>query len=255
MKRLFLLCLALLSACSSSQESLKVAASSVPHAEILSVAKEELRERGIELKIIEVDDYNLPNRMLYERQIDANFFQHQPFLDEQNRLHGYGLVTLTKVHIEPLGVYSDYYKSLPDGNADVTFAIPQDPTNEARALLLLQDLGLIELRTNSQPTVLDIIENPKKIRFIEVDAPFLPRSLQDVDYAVIPVNFALQANLDPEEDALALEASDSPYANIVAVRPEDQEKPTFQSLKRVLQGEKVQQFIEEKYRGAILRAR
>ncbi len=243
--------------CNSSHKTLRIAATPVPQAEILQVVKQELKEEGIDLKIVEVDDYNLPNRMLSEKQVDANFFQHKPFLNEQMKLLGYELTPLTAVHIEPLGIYSNDYTALKDVPDGATVAIPQDPTNEARALMLLEDVGLIKLKkveNKYRLTVLDIAENPKHLRFEELDAAFLPRALKDVDLAVIPSNFALQAKLDPLKDALAIESSDSPYANIVVVRKGDENRPEIQELRKAINSEKVRKFILEKYKGAIIPA-
>lgn len=256
MRVLLFLCCLFFCGCNSSGQKIKIAATTVPHAEILEVVKEELKSQGIELKIIEIDDYNLPNRMLSEGQVDANFFQHKPFLDEQIRLYGYKLTPLTAVHIEPLGIYSTVYKTLDDVVNKASVAIPQDPTNESRALLLLEKIGLIKLKENGTSknllTIHDVVENSKNLRIVELDAPFLPRALSDVDLAVIPSNFALQAKLNPKEDALALESSDSPYANIVVVRTQDIDRKEFAKLKEALQSEKVRNFILEKYKGAIL---
>ena len=235
----------------------RIAVTPVPHADILEVVKEELKDEGIELRIIEVDDYNLPNRMLAEKQVEANFFQHAPFLEEQKRLHGYELTSLAAVHLEPLGMYSQELTSLDQLPEWATVAIPQDPTNEARALMLLEDAGLIKLKSVENRyllTTLDIEENPKHLRFQELDAPFLPRVLPDVDLAVIPVNFALQAKLDPLKDALVLESTDSPYANIVVIRSEDMDAEVFKKLKKALHSEKLRKYIEEKYQGAIIPA-
>lgn len=248
----------LCSACNSSHKTLKIAATAVPHADLLEAVKDDLKQEGIELKIIEVDDYNLPNRMLQEGQVDANFFQHKPFLDEQIKLYGYDLIPLTAVHLEPLGIYSSTYKSLDEIEKESIVAIPQDPTNEARALLLLEDVGLIKLKKDipnkNLITPMDIAENPKGLRFEELDAPYLPRALADVDLAVIPSNFALQAKLNPTKDALALESYESPYANIVVVKPGEARKEEFQKLKEALNSEKLREHIKEKYKGAILPA-
>ena len=243
------------SGCQSSQKVMKIAATAVPHADLLEVVKEDLKQEGIELRIIEIDDYNLPNRMLAEKQVDANFFQHKPFLDEQVRLYGYDLVPLTAVHIEPLGIYSSTYTELDQLKEGSLVAIPQDPTNESRALLLLEEVGLITLKDVHNPflmTPLDIVKNPKNLRFEELDAPYLARALEDVDLAVIPSNFALQAHLSPSKDALALESSDSLYANIVVVRADDAEKDEFKKLKSALQSAKLRVYIKEAYKGVIL---
>ncbi|MFC2049355.1 MetQ/NlpA family ABC transporter substrate-binding protein [Chlamydiota bacterium] len=252
-----LLTLFLLSGCHMHDKTLTVAASAVPHAEILEAAKPALEKEGIHLKIVEVDDWNLPNRLLYEKQVDANFFQHKPYLEEQNRRFGYNLQPLVSVHIEPLGIYSKRIHSLSELKAGSTIAIPSDPTNEARALALLADLKVIQLKpgvNTTLATLYDIAENPKNLKIQEIDAPFLPRTLSDVDAAVIPVNFALQAGLNPTQDALALEPADSPYANIVAIREGDAGREDLQKLKEALTSEEMRQFIIQKYHGAILPA-
>lgn len=249
------ICFVLVS-CHSSDKKLKIAATPVPHADLLEYIKPDLEKEGIELKIIEVDDYNLPNRLLYEKQVDANFFQHEVFLDEQNSRFGYNLVSLVKVHIEPLGAYSETLTSLDSLKEGAIVAIPNDPTNEGRSLKLLADMGLITLKPQANllmSTPYDIAENPKKLKFIEIDAPFLPHALRDVDVAIIPANFALQAKIDPK-GALALECLDSPYANIVAVRNGEEMQDRFLALKRALTSEKMRRYIEEKYKGAVLPA-
>jgi D-methionine transport system substrate-binding protein len=243
--------------CHSQHKVIKVAATPVPHAELLEAIKPELSSQGIDLKIVEVDDYNLPNRLLFEKQVDANFFQHKPFLEEQNRRFGYNLKELTAIHIEPLGIYSKRISSIGDLKEGAVISIPNDPTNEARALALLADMGLIKLKPGIDTlcaTIHDIAENPKKLKIEELDAAFLPHSLPDVQAAVIPANFALQAHLNPAKDALALEPTDSPYANIVAIRAEDADQESLKKLKEALNSEKMRQFIIEKYKGAIVPA-
>lgn len=246
--------LCLLCACGSKEKVIRIAATPVPHADLLEIAKKELDDQGITLKIVEVDDYNLPNRLLHEKQVDANFFQHQPYLDEQNRVFGYNLIPLAKVHIEPMGVYSERIKSLEALKEGAKVAIPSDPANESRALKLLSDLGLITLKTpeiNRSLTIYDIDENSKRLSFEEVDSPFLPRALDDVDIAIIPTNFALQAKLNPLKDALALESGDSPYANIVTIRNGDEKREDLQKLKKALNSEKMKAYINEKYHGSL----
>jgi D-methionine transport system substrate-binding protein len=239
--------------CQSHEKTLKVAATPVPHADLLEAIKPDLEQEGVNLKIVEVDDYNLPNRLLYEKQVDANFFQHKPFLDEQNQRFGYNLKPLVAVHIEPLGIYSQKIKSLDQLKEGATVAIPSDPTNEVRALSLLQEVGVIKLKAlkGQFATVHDIEENPKNLKIEEVDAAFLPRALADVDLAVIPANFALQAHLNPTKDALALETSESPYANIVVIREGEENREDLQKLKAALTSEKMRAHILEKYKGAI----
>lgn len=240
--------------CRLQEKTLSIAASPVPHAEILEAARPALEKQGIRLKIVEVDDYNLPNRLLHEGQVDANFFQHKPYLEEQNRRLGYHLIPLTLVHIEPLGIYSVKITCLDDLKEGATIALPSDPTNEARALALLADVKMISLKPISHDhlaTIYDILENPKHIKFTEIDAAFLPRTLRDVDAAVIPANYALQADLNPSKDALALEPTDSPYANLVAIRESDAHREDFETLKKVLNSEEMREFILKKYHGAI----
>jgi len=243
--------------CQNEKNTLKVAATSVPHADLLEIIKPELESRGIHLKIVEVDDYNLPNRLLFEGQVDANFFQHKPFLDEQNQRFNYHLKPLVAVHIEPLGLYSQIVSSIETLSEGSTIAIPCDPTNEARALVLLQEVGLIKLKScsdNQLATVYDIEENAKHLKIEEVDAAFLPRALADVDLAVIPANFALQAHLEPVKDALVLESSNSPYANLIVIRETDEEREDLHKLKEVLTSDKMRKTILEKYKGSILPA-
>lgn len=250
--------LLLLSSCSSEnrKDQLKVAASSVPHAQILETVKSDLKKQGIDLVIIVSDDYNMPNRALSNHEVDANFFQHIPFMDEQVKHFHYPIQSLAKIEIEPLGIYSKRIHSLSELKENSTIAVPNDPTNEARALLLLQKHGLIQLEdpSNLQSTVLNIVRNPKKLKFIEVDAAMVPRSLDDVDAAAVNTNYALEANLSPLTDALAIEDNDSPYANIIAVRQGEENRPEIEALKQAMTSEKMRAFILEKYQGAVLPA-
>ncbi len=251
---LSILIASLLIGCQERSKPLKIAATSVPHAEMLEVAKEELSKNGVVLKIIIVDDYNIPNRLLSEGEVDANFFQHTPFLEEQKKQFGFDIEVLERVHLEPLGIYSKCIKDLKDLKEKALVAIPNDPTNEARALLLLQKEGLIELRPSAgfNATPLDILSNPLRLRFKELDASFLARTLEDVDIGVIPANFALSVSLFPLKDALALEsAENSPYANIVAIRKGSGNERRLLLLKRELTSNKMRQFILERYQGEI----
>ncbi|MFN0065818.1 MAG: MetQ/NlpA family ABC transporter substrate-binding protein [Chlamydiales bacterium] len=252
MKKFFLLLLAC-AACTNNPNQIKVAATSVPHAEMLKAIQPQLEKEGVYLKILEIDDYTAPNRLLIEHQVDANFFQHQPYLDQQKEQHGYRIKTLTAVHIEPLGIYSLRIKTLQDLPNRGKVAIPNDPTNEARALYLLEKQNLIKLKSVKLPTIHDIISNPKNLRFEELDAPFLPRALKDVDIAVIPSNFALLAGYSPPEDAIAQEGPDSPYANVVAVR-ENEQREALDKLRKALNSNEMRDFIEKKYHGALVPA-
>ena len=253
---------ALLSACAlifcgcskDAKHTLKVAASPVPHAEMLEEIKGDLKEKGINLDIIVVDDYNLPNRMLSDKEVDANFFEHLPFLNEQKKEFGYHLDSLAKIHLEPMGIYSKKTKELSSLPQKSTIALPNDPTNEARALKLLEKTGLIEINPKAglKATVSDITSNPKQLKFVEVDAPMLPRTLKDVEVAAIPGNFALQAGLNPFTDPLIKEKIDSPYANILVIRSNEENREDLQALKEALTSDKMRTFILTKYDGAII---
>lgn len=228
---------------------LKIQASSVPQAEILEQVKAPLAEEGICLEIIVIDDYNIPNRALAEGEIDANFFQHKPFLEDQVKQFGYPIAPLMGVHLEPMGLYTRNNKEVQQGNV---IAIPSDPSNETRALLLLEAANLITLnKREGYLTILDIKENPLSLKFKEIDAAFLTRALSDVDGAVIPTNYALLANLSPIDDAIFIEDASSPYVNIIAVRKEDLQKPALLALKRQLRSEKIRLFIISNYKGTV----
>lgn len=231
-----------------------VGASPVPHAEILNAAAPLLAEKGITLKVIEFNDYVQPNLALDQGDLDANFFQHQPYLDTFNADAGTKIVSLVGIHIEPLGVYSLKLNSLDELKDRAQIAIPNDPTNGGRALLLLEAAGLIEVdpRTGVQPTVFDITSNPKRLRFVELEAAQLSRALPDVDAAVINGNYALLAELVPTEDALFLEGSQSPYVNILAVREGETGNPALQALADVLTSDHIREFILETYGGSVV---
>jgi D-methionine transport system substrate-binding protein len=246
----------LLMGCSSKPKNgLKVAATPVPHAQMLEFVKPDLKAQGIDLIIIVTDDYNMPNRALADKEVDANFFQHIPYMKEQIAQFHYPIMSIGTIEIEPMGIYSKKIRSLSDLKENSTIAVPNDPANEARALLLLQAHGVIQLDTSSlQATILNIKNNPKHIKFIEVDAAMLPRSLEDVDAAAINTNYALGAKLSPIKDALVLENKNSPYANVIAVRIGDENRPDIQALKTAMTSEKMKEFISQKYQGAVLPA-
>lgn len=243
-----------LTGCSKSTNGLKVAATPVPHAQMLEFIKPDLKEQGIDLEIIVTEDYNMPNRALAQKEIDANFFQHIPFLDEQINQFHYAIESFGAIEIEPMGIYSKKITSLAALQNNAKIAIPNDPSNEARALLLLQAQGLITLdrSNNLNATLVNIKKNPKQLQFIEVDAAMLPRSLPDVAAAVINTNYALEAKLNPTKDALALEDKDSPYANIIAIRIGDDTRPDLIALKEAMTSDKMRTFIQKTYKGAVL---
>ena len=245
---------ALFCACSKPKGELRVAASSVPHAQILEAIKPDLKAQGITLTILVTDDYNMPNRALAQNEVDANFFQHRPFLDEQVAQFHYPIESLAKVEIEPMGIYSAKISSLDHLKNGALIALPNDPTNEGRALFLLKKAGLLELNTRSlSATPLNISKNFKNLKFIEIDAAMLPRTLQDVDAAAVNTNYALEAQLSPES-ALILEGADSPYVNILAIRTGDADRADLLALKAALTSEKVEHFLKEQYHGAVLPA-
>ena len=239
-----------------ADETLSIAATAVPHAEILEFIQPALKENGVDLQIRVFTDYVQPNVQVAQKRMDANFFQHQPYLDEFNSGRGTELTTVTGVHVEPFGAYSRKIDSL-DALADgATIAIPNDPTNGGRALLLLQEAGLIKLKDESKITATprDIAENPKKLDFKELEAATLPRILNQVDVALINTNYALEAGLNPAEDALVIEGGNSPYVNILVARPDNKDSEAMQKLAEALTSEEVRQFIEEKYEGAVVPA-
>ena len=234
-----------------------VGASPSPHAEILEAAKDALKAEGYELKVVEYTDYVQPNLALESKSLDANYFQHLPYLENFNKERGTKLVSVAAIHYEPFGIYagkSKDLKSLPEG---AKIAVPNDVTNEARALLLLADQGLITLKDNTDinATKQDIVENPHNIEIVEVEAAQVPRSLQDVDFGVVNGNFAIASGLNVA-DALATEAADSvaakTYANIVVVREGDEKSEKTQALVKALTTAEIKQFIENKYKGAVV---
>ncbi|WP_459616735.1 MetQ/NlpA family ABC transporter substrate-binding protein [Bordetella sp. 2513F-2] len=240
----------------AAAERLRIGATQVPHAEILETVKPVLAKQGVELDIKVFSDYVQPNLQVADKELDANFFQHQPYLDTFNKDRGTNLVSAGLVHVEPFGAYSRRIKQageLPEG---ATVAIPNDPSNSGRALLLLQKQGLIKLAQAGKidATPLDIAENPRKLKFRELEAAMLPRALDDVDLALINTNYALEAGLVPTRDALFIEGSDSPYANLVATLPEKKDAPAVRKLMDALHSDAVKQFILEKYKGAVVPA-
>lgn len=249
-----LLLLVLLSTQVGSAATIKVGATPVPHAEILEFVVPILEQEGISLEIVEFTDYVRPNLALDEGELDANFFQHVLYLEFFNQDAGTDLVELVGVHVEPLGAFSTKYAALEELPPRSTIAIPNDATNGGRALLLLQTAGLIELQpeAGATPTVFDIRENERQIRFIELEAAQLSRSLADVDVAVINGNYALQAGLDPVWDAICLEGAGSPYVNVVAVRSGDLDNHALIKLAEVLTSDAVRTFIQETYTGSVL---
>lgn len=233
---------------------LKVGASPVPHAEILENVKPALEKQGVTLEIFEFNDYVQPNLAVDDGELQANFFQHRPYLDVFVKDHGVDLVSVGPVHVEPMGVYSQKIKNLKELKEGDSVGIPNDPTNGGRALLLLVKAGLIEVENPEDvtTTVLDITKNPLKLDFKELEAAQLPRALPDVTVAVINTNYAIPANLNPLKDALYIESADSPYANILVTSSEGVKNPDVQALYKALTAPESAEFIKQKYNGAIV---
>ena len=259
-----------LSACSGGEKSEKaeedkspefteitVGASPAPHGEILEAAKPLLEKEGYALKIVEYTDYVQPNIALEDGELDANYFQHLPYLEQFNKEQGTHLASAGAIHYEPFGIYGGKVSSLDELSEGATVAVPNDTTNEARALLLLEAQGLLKLKEGAglDATRNDIEENPLNLDILEVEAAQIPLSLQDVDIAVINGNYAIDAGLKVS-DALAVEASDSEaavtYGNVVAVREGDEENEKTKALLDALKSDEVKSFIEDSYDGAVV---
>jgi len=242
----------------SNQETvtLKVGASPAPHAKILEHIKPALEKEGVNLEIVEFTDYVLPNTQVDSKEIDANFFQHKPYLDNQIKERKLNLESVIAVHVEPLGAYSKTIKSVDELKDGAVVAIPNDPSNGGRALSLLSKNGIIKLadETKLEATAKDIVENPKNLKFKEVEAAMLPRMLDELDLAVINTNYALEAGLDPTKDALFIEDKENPYANLLVARPDNKDSDAIQKLAKALTSEDVKTFIEQEYKGAVIPA-
>ncbi|MFE5243996.1 MULTISPECIES: MetQ/NlpA family ABC transporter substrate-binding protein [unclassified Streptomyces] len=244
-------------ASADSSKALVVAASPTPHADILNFVKDNLAEKaGLKLEVKEFTDYVLPNTATENGQVDANFFQHKPYLDDFNKKNNTHIVPVVNVHLEPLGLYSKTVKDLKDIKAGQTIAVPNDTTNEGRALQLLADNGLITVKdgvgTNAK---LSDITDKKGLEFKEIEAATVPRALDDVDAAVINGNYAIEADLQPATDSLALESADSnPYANLLAVKEGNEKDARVQKLVKLLNSDEVKKFIEDTYKGSIIPA-
>jgi D-methionine transport system substrate-binding protein len=250
---------AMVSICVSAQAQerpLKVGVTAGVHAEIMEVVKTVGERSGLKIQIVEFSDYIQPNAALDQGDLDANSYQHQPFLEQQIKDRGYKLVSIGKTVVAPIGIYSKRVKSvaqIPDGGK---LAIPNDPTNGGRVLALLEKLGLLRLKPGAgvKATVLDVVENRKKLKLTELDAAQLARSLEDVDAAAINTNYAMSAGLVPARDAIALEDAKSPYANLLVVRAKDKDKPALQRLVQIYHDPEVKAFIETKYGKSLIPA-
>ncbi|MBL1096498.1 MetQ/NlpA family ABC transporter substrate-binding protein [Streptomyces coffeae] len=250
-----------LAACGPDSEKSKdgplvVAASPVPHAEILTYVKDHLAQKfGLELEVREFTDYNTPNLSTQDGSVGANYFQNQPFLDDFNKKKGTDIVPVVTVHLEPLGLYSHKVKKAGDLKKGATVGLPNDTVNEARALKLLADHKIIKLKdgVGNEATPKDIAANPKGLKFKELEAAQLPRTLDDVDAAVINGNYAIEGHLKPAKDALVLESpKNNPYGNFLAVKKGNENDPRVKKLAKLLTSPEVKKFIKDKYAGSVL---
>jgi len=247
---------ALTAGLAQANEKLVVAATPVPHAEILELIKPALAKEGVDLDIKVFTDYVQPNVQVDQKRLDANYFQTLPYLQSFNEGKGTHLETVIGVHVEPFGGYSKKVKSLAELKDGATIAIPNEGSNSGRALILLQKAGLIELKdpTNAVATPKDIAKNPHNFKFKELESAMLPRVLDQVDLDMINTNYALEAGLNPAKDALLIEGSDSPYVNYLVARPDNKNSEAIQKLAKALTSPEVKAFIEKKYNGAVLPA-
>ncbi|MCD0420316.1 MetQ/NlpA family ABC transporter substrate-binding protein [Rubrivivax sp. JA1024] len=256
MRRLAVSLIALAFAGAAHAETIRVGVTAGPHAEILDVVKKVAAERGLDIKPIEFTDYVVPNQALAQKELEANSFQHEPYLKAQVAKTGWTIVKVANTIASPQGVYSVKVKALADLKQGATVAIANDPSNGARGLQILALHGLIKLKdgVGATATVADITDNPKKLKFVELDAAQLPRSLQDVDLVSINNNYAVQAGLDPSKDALARETIEGPWVNIIAVREEDKDKPWVKQLIDAYHSDPVKQFVETRFKGTYIPA-
>ncbi|KIF80394.1 MetQ/NlpA family ABC transporter substrate-binding protein [Noviherbaspirillum autotrophicum] len=238
-------------------DKIVIAATPVPHAEILEFVKPQLAKQGVDLQVKVFTDYVQPAAQVNEKRLDGNFFLHQPYLDEFKKAHKNDIeVPVAKVHVEPFAAYSTKYKKIADLPIGATVAIPNDPSNSGRALLLLERQGLLKLKDsrNTSATKKDIVSNPKELKIRELEAATLPRVLNQVDLALINTNYALEAKLNPVKDSLFIEDGHSPYANLLVAREDNKDSPAIKKLSAALTSPEVKKFIEEKYKGAIVPA-
>ncbi len=238
----------------SSAETIRVGVTAGPHAEILDVVQKVAAQRGLDIKVIEFTDYVVPNQALAQKELEANSFQHEPYLLNQISKTKWKLVKVARTIASPQGVYSLKYKKLTDLPSGGRVAIANDPSNGARGLLILAEQGLIKLKDGktTTATVADIVDNPKKLRFVELDAAQLPRSLQDVDLVSINNNYAVQAGLNPAKDAIARESLEGPWVNIIAVREEDKDRPWVKQLVEAYHSAPVKEFLEKRFAGTYI---
>ena len=247
---------ALTASFAQANEKLVVAATPIPHAEILELVKPTLAKEGVDLEIKVFTDYVQPNVQVAEKRLDANYFQTLPYLENFNKGKGTNLVTVVGVHVEPFGGYSKKIKNISELKDGATVAIPNEGSNSGRALLLLQKAGVITLKdpSNALATPKDIASNPKHLKFKELESALLPRVLDQVDLDLINTNYALEAGLNPAKDALIIEDAKSPYVNFLVARPDNKDSDAIQKLAKALTSPEVKAFIDSKYKGAVVPA-
>ena len=233
---------------------IKIGATAGPHSQILEQVKKVAERDGLKIQIVEFTDYIQPNAALSTGDLDANSYQHKPFLDQQVKDRGYKITSVGYTVNFPIGIYSRKVRSLNELKEGARFGIPNDPTNGGRALLVLQDQGVIRLRPGAglKATPLDVVENPKKLKFVELEAAQLPRSLDDLDASAVNTNYAIPAGLHPGKDAIARENAKSPYVNLIAVREQDKDKPWVAKLVKAYQSEEVRKFVQAEFKGAVI---
>ena len=237
----------------SENKPLKIGVTAGPHAQIFEVVKKVAEKEGLKLQIVEFSDYVQPNAALAAGDLDVNSYQHQPYLDNMVKDRGYKIVSIAQTIIFPMGIYSKKIKSLDELKSGARIALPNDPTNGGRALLLLQAKGLIKLKADAglKATPLDVVDNPKKLKLIELDAAQLARALDEVDAAAVNTNYAIQANLVPTRDAIAIESPDSPYANVIVVRATDKDSPVLKKLLKAYKSDEVKAFIKKEFKDSL----
>lgn len=257
---IIVLSLSVLTGCGGGKSSepgkIKIGVSPDPHAKLVALIVDDLKAEGIELEIVEFTDYITPNLSLNSGELDANFFQHEPYFNDFKEKENLDLVSIGKVHVEPMALYSKVFKSVDELKDGAEIAIPNDTVNGGRALLLLEANGLIKLKDGVvvEATENDIVDNPKNLKIKALEAAYLPITLEDVDGAVINGNYALDAGLNPVRDGLLVEGGESPYANLIAVRAGEEKEEKFAKLLKTLQSEKVKKYIEDNYDGGVVPA-
>ena len=242
------------SAAPPERTSIKVGVTAGPHAEVMEIVKKVAAKDGLTIQIVEFNDYMQPNIALNQGEIDANSYQHQPWLDNQVQDRKYEIVSIAKTIIFPMGIYSKKIKKLDELKPGASIAVPNDPTNGARGLAILQQNGLIKIKPESglKATAKDIIDNPKNLKIKELDAAQIPRALDDVDAAAINTNYAMVAGLVPKKDAIAIEDPKSPYANLIAVRTKDKDDPVFKKLIKAYHSDEVKAFVDQHFKGSVV---